>query len=75
LHKNYINGKWVESQGTTHMDVICPLTQDVLGKVPQSTKAEFDEAVACANDTFKTWKKVPISSRVRYMLKYQELLK
>jgi malonate-semialdehyde dehydrogenase (acetylating) / methylmalonate-semialdehyde dehydrogenase len=75
VFKNYINGQWVPSKATQHIDVVCPLTQDVLGKVPVSPQAEFDEAVANAAETFKTWKKVPISTRVRYMLKYQELLK
>ena len=26
LYKNYINGTWVESKGTTHTPVLCPLT-------------------------------------------------
>jgi malonate-semialdehyde dehydrogenase (acetylating)/methylmalonate-semialdehyde dehydrogenase len=43
--------------------------------VPQSTDEEFNAAVANASETFKKWKNVPISQRVRYMLKYQELLK
>jgi malonate-semialdehyde dehydrogenase (acetylating)/methylmalonate-semialdehyde dehydrogenase len=51
------------------------MTQDVIGKVPMSTQAEFDEAVANNKETFKTWRRVPISTRVRYMLKYQQLLK
>jgi malonate-semialdehyde dehydrogenase (acetylating) / methylmalonate-semialdehyde dehydrogenase len=55
--------------------VICPLTQNVLAHTPQSTDEEFNAAVANAADTFKTWKNTPISTRVRYMLKYQELLK
>jgi len=75
VYQNYINGKWVDSKGTQKIDIVCPLTQDVIGEVPQCTKSEFDEAVANANDTFKTWRRVPISTRVRYMLKYQELLK
>lgn len=44
-------------------------------KVPQSTEAEFNQAVANAKETFKTWKKTSVSSRVRMMLKYQDLLK
>lgn len=75
IHKNYINGQWVASNATSHIDVVCPLTQDVLSKVPESPIAEFDAAVANANETYKTWKNVPVSTRVRYMLKYQELLK
>ena len=47
----------------------------MVGKVPQTPRSEFDVAVANAKETFKTWKETPISARVRYMLKYQELLK
>ena len=43
--------------------------------MPQTTKAEFDTIVANAKDTFQEWKEVPIPQRVRYMLKYQQLLK
>ena len=74
-YKNYINGKWVESSATERFDVICPLTQDVIAQVPLSPESEFNEAVANAKDTFQSWKKVPISQRIRYMLKYQQLLK
>ena len=40
-----------------------------------SPEEEFNAAVANANETFHTWKNVPISTRIRYMLKYQQLLK
>lgn len=68
--KNYINGEWRASTSTQMIDIINPLNQEVIGQVPQSTDAEFNEAVANAKDTFKTWKNVPISTKVRYMLKY-----
>jgi malonate-semialdehyde dehydrogenase (acetylating) / methylmalonate-semialdehyde dehydrogenase len=47
----------------------------VIAQVPQSTDAEFNAAVANAAETFKKWKNTAISTRVRYMLKYQDLLK
>ena len=65
----------MESSATERFDVVCPLTQDVIAQVPLSPESEFNEAVANAKDTFKTWRNVPISQRVRYMLKYQALLK
>lgn len=74
-YQNYINGKWCDSKATKWIDVVCPLTQKVTAQTPQTTDAEFNEAVANAKETFKTWKKVPISQKVRYMLKYQALLK
>lgn len=53
----------------------CPLTQDVIAQVPLSTEDEFNAAVSNAKDTFASWSQTPISTRVRYMLKYQHLLK
>jgi malonate-semialdehyde dehydrogenase (acetylating)/methylmalonate-semialdehyde dehydrogenase len=44
--KNYVGGKFVESKGSGDMQVTCPLTQEPLARVPQSTQAEFDAAVA-----------------------------
>ena len=75
VYKNYINGSWVESKATQRFDVKCPLTQDVIAQVPMSTEDEFNGAVQNAKDTFKTWSQTPISQRIRYMLKYQQLLK
>ena len=75
LYKNYINGRWVESSATQRFDVKCPLTQDVIAQVPLSPESEFNEAVENAKDTFQTWSKVSIPQRIRYMLKYQQLLK
>mmetsp|Transcript_38172 Transcript_38172/g.58220 ORF Transcript_38172/g.58220 Transcript_38172/m.58220 type:complete len:223 (+) Transcript_38172:31-699(+) len=75
VYKNYLNGKWVASKGTSQFDIISPSTTEVIGHTPQSTEAEFNEIVANAQETFKEWSEVPISQKVRYMLKYQELLK
>jgi len=76
VYKNYVNGQWVASAGTSHIDVINPLdSTEVLAKVPQSTEAEFNSIVQNSQDTFDEWKEVPISTKIRMMLKYQELLK
>jgi acyl-CoA reductase-like NAD-dependent aldehyde dehydrogenase len=34
IYKNYIGGKWVESKGTQHFDIINPATQELVAKVP-----------------------------------------
>ena len=75
IAKNYINGKWVQSSGDIFFESKCPLTQEKIRKVPQTTKSEFDSAVAIAKDTFETWKDVPLMTRIRYMFEYQKLLK
>lgn len=76
IYKNRIDGKWVASTGPAQFDVLDPTnTKNVLARVPQTTEAEFNEIVANAKDTYHEWKEVSLPQRVRYMLKYQELLK
>ena len=56
-------------------DVTNPATGELVAQCPQSTKEEFDEIVAASAAKQKEWADVPISTKVRYMLKYQELIK
>ncbi|WP_317928874.1 CoA-acylating methylmalonate-semialdehyde dehydrogenase [Halioxenophilus sp. WMMB6] len=71
----FIGGEWVASQATETLDVTDPATQNVLTKVPFATEGEVNAAVASAKETFEAWKDVPVPTRSRIMLKYQDLLK
>lgn len=75
ISKNYINGKWVQSTGDIFFESKDPSTQEVIRRVPQTTKSEFDQAVANAKDTFSEWRDVPLMTRIRYMFEYQKLIK
>jgi len=55
---NFINGEWKQSTSKQFFEVRNPATQEVISKVPQSTEAEFNEAVAAASEAFKTWSQV-----------------
>ena len=56
-------------------DLTDPATQEVIAKVPQTTGAEINEAVAAAKEAFKTWRKTPITTRARIFLTYQALIR
>lgn len=71
----FIDGQWVASQSTEYKDVTDPATQNVLTRVPMATADEVEQAVNNAKQTFEAWKEVPVPTRARIMLKYQELLK
>jgi malonate-semialdehyde dehydrogenase (acetylating) / methylmalonate-semialdehyde dehydrogenase len=73
--KNFINGEFVESKGTKFYDIINPATNELISNVPESTKEEFDYAVASAKSAFKKWKDVPLLSRQRYMFDFLRLLR
>nr|MDO8111668.1 CoA-acylating methylmalonate-semialdehyde dehydrogenase [Candidatus Sigynarchaeota archaeon] len=73
--KNYINGKLVASKSTTLVDAMNPAIDEVLAKVPMSTKEEVAAAVAAAKNAFPAWRNTPGIQRIQPILKLQALLK
>ncbi|MDM5326450.1 CoA-acylating methylmalonate-semialdehyde dehydrogenase [Neobacillus sp. CF12] len=72
--QNYINGAWVSSNSAQTLDVPNPATNEVLTKVPVSSKEDVNAAVAAAKEAFTKWKKVPVPKRARILFKYHSLL-
>lgn len=73
--KLLIGGKFIESKTTEWRNVVNPATQQVLARVPFATPDEVDQAVASAQQAFKTWRKTAIGARARVFLKYQQLIR
>ncbi len=72
--KNYIAGEWRESTSQDALDVFNPATDEVIGRVPLSTTAEVDEAVAAAAESFDEWRETPPTVRVQYLFRLKELM-
>ncbi len=72
--KNYINGRWVDSNTSETLEVPNPATGKVLAHVPISTKDDVDNAVKAANEAFTKWRNVPVPKRARILFKYHYLL-
>jgi malonate-semialdehyde dehydrogenase (acetylating) / methylmalonate-semialdehyde dehydrogenase len=72
--KNYIDGQWVESSSQHTLDVPNPATNEVLAKVPISTKEDVNLAVSAAKKAFSEWRNVPVPKRARILFKYHHLL-
>jgi len=70
----YIDGKFVESKTTKWLDVHNPATNEVVSRVPEATQAEMQAAVDSASRAFQTWKETSVSSRVRLIFNYQQLI-
>jgi malonate-semialdehyde dehydrogenase (acetylating)/methylmalonate-semialdehyde dehydrogenase len=73
--KLLIDGKFVESRSAEWRDIVNPATQEVVGRVPFATREEIDAAVASAAKAFQTWKTTPIGTRMRLMLRFQDLVR
>lgn len=73
--KNLIGGEFVESKTSQWIDVVDPATQTVLTRVPETTDAEFDQAVDAASQAFKTWSRTSVLTRQRFVLELQHQLR
>lgn len=70
-----IGGELVQSKSTQWRDVINPATQEVVAQVPFATREELDWAVANAKEAYETWRHSGQGTRMRVMLKFQQLLR
>ncbi|KAK7059137.1 hypothetical protein VNI00_001763 [Paramarasmius palmivorus] len=73
--KNFIGGEFVESKSSEWIDVLDPSTQTLLTRVPQTTDAEFQQAIDAASDAYKTWSRTSVLGRQRFALELQHLLR
>ena len=65
--RNYVGGRWVDSSSSDFLDITNPATGDVLARVPLSSKAELDEAARTAREAQKSWRKVSVIERTRWL--------
>ena len=70
----YINGRWVKPKGSGLIDVINSTTEDVMGRIPEGTSEDIDEAVGAAKAAFRKWSTSPIEERAKYLAQISEKL-
>jgi aldehyde dehydrogenase (NAD+) len=51
----FIGGEWVEPAGSGTIDVINPATEEVIGRIPEGTPEDADQAVRAARGAFDSW--------------------
>ncbi|MBN2475963.1 MAG: CoA-acylating methylmalonate-semialdehyde dehydrogenase [Pirellulales bacterium] len=73
--KNYIAGQWTDADSHGALDVENPATGEILARVPLSTAAETDRALAAARDAFPRWSDTPVSGRCELLFRFAELLR
>jgi aldehyde dehydrogenase (NAD+) len=71
----FIGGEWVEPAGTGTIDVISPHSEELVGRVPEGTKADIDRAVAAARDAFDNgeWPRLSPEERIAAVQKFSEV--
>lgn len=71
--KNYIGGQFVSGEHK-RMDIISPLTGDIISKAPLSGMDDVNAAVSAAKKAFQSWSAMPIKERVQIFYRYKALL-
>mgnify|MGYP001458408890 CR=1 FL=1 len=71
-YKLLIGGEWVST--ADHYDIIDPNTTELVGRAPEATVQQANDAAAAAREAFKTWRNVPMEERCALLGKTAEVL-
>ena len=75
IHKNYINGEWVEARGGRALEDRNPANRaELIGIFPASTQEDVNDAVNAANVAFRQWRRVPAPKRAEILYRAAETL-
>jgi malonate-semialdehyde dehydrogenase (acetylating)/methylmalonate-semialdehyde dehydrogenase len=72
--RNYIDGAWVPSTGTSTLPITNSATGEEIGRTPLSPVADVDAAVRAAKAAFPTWRSTPAVDRARVLFRFKALL-
>ena len=72
--ENYVAGSWLKALGSDVLDDRDPATGEVIARVPLSTAADVDAAVAAARAALPGWRAVAPQRRARALFKLREAL-
>ncbi len=72
LLDNYVAGAWAPATASEQLDVTNPATGEVLARVPLSSAADLDAAVAAARAALPEWRAVSVIARARMLFALRE---
>ena len=72
----FIGGDWVTPSGNTTIEVLSPITEEVIASVPEGTPADIDRAVAAARLAFDRgpWPRMDAGSRAKILRSLSDLI-
>ena len=72
----FIGGEWVTPAGNGTIEVINPTTEEVAGRVPDTTEADVDRAVAAARAAFDSgpWPRMAPAERAEILTKISQAI-
>ena len=74
IEKAYINGRWVDADDKSTLDVINPVNQEIIGQVPNCGAEETNVAINAAAEAQKKWQKYPAKEKASILRDFYALL-
>ncbi len=75
VHKNFINGEWVEARSGKAFENRNPANiDDCIGMFPLATEEDVNAAVEAAKEALKSWRLVPAPKRAEILFRAAEIL-
>ncbi|ALC18720.1 aldehyde dehydrogenase [Streptomyces pristinaespiralis] len=74
--KLFVGGEWVEPAGSETIDVVSPVTEQVVARVPHATAPDVDRAVAAAREAFDNgpWPRMSLARRIEIVTRIKDAL-
>ena len=74
IEKAYIDGRWVDADDKSTLDVINPVNQEIIGQVPNCGAEETNVAIIAAAEAQKKWQKYPAKEKASILRDFYDLL-
>ena len=75
IHKNFINGEWVEARAGRSFENRNPANrEELIGIFPSSTQEDVNDAVEAAKAAFAKWRLLPAPRRAEILYRTAETL-
>jgi aldehyde dehydrogenase (NAD+) len=74
MTKLFINGEWVESDGTELLTVVNPATEEPIATVPRGTASDVARAASAARAAFDGWSQTPLDERIAILTRAADAL-
>ena len=72
--QNYINGHYENPVSNDWLDNYCPANGEIYGQIPNSSKADVENAFIAAKSAFPIWSQTTFEERSRILIRISELL-
>ena len=72
--QNFINGQFVQPQGTELLDIVNPTTGETVAQAPVSSAGDVDAAMKAAKAAFKPWARLTPGARQLALLKLADAI-